>query len=297
LQYQNKFRIKKQPIPYTVGLVGNYVDTGNADAWGAMAYLNMSAAKSKMLMPGLKAQSRVRVNFRREQNKVGQGNNIYSMTLSERIISKQLRKTILIGTLGTGYSESGVPVSISGRVIYRKSAKMSLNGGYAFRTFFRKEHRGMTFSHTIDFSGHYFISNSLKYSGGISHTMESTKNGISDNSNKTAIRSDIAWSISSKSRFSAKAKYEFGDSYRYMSLYAQYRNKIHLRGNLFVGAGLTKKGSHKAQKQLDIGYTLSYRKVRFNASYRLKMWGGGATEHKLTLRVSRTFGRSFRKLW
>jgi hypothetical protein len=275
LQYQNKFRIKKQPIPYTVGLVGNYVDTGNADAWGAMAYLNMSAAKSKMLMPGLKAQSRVKVNFRRKQNKVGQGNNIYSMTLSERIISKQLRKTILIGTLGTGYS----------------------NGGYAFRTFFRKEHRGMTFSHTIDFSGHYFISNSLKYSGGISHAMESTKNGISDNSNKTAIRSDIAWSISSKSRFSAKAKYEFGDSYRYMSLYAQYRNKIHLRGNLFVGAGLTKKGSHKAQKQLDIGYSLSYRKVSFNASYRLKMWGGGATEHKLTLRVSRTFGRSFRKLW
>ncbi len=296
--YHNEFKIKKQPVPYYVGFTGDYMETEGGDAWwNASGYIRMFADKSKRLMPGLTATSRIRANYWRKQNKSGEGVDIYNVGFNDRIVSRQLRNITVYGTFSSSYSESGVPVRAATRAVYKKSNKLILYTGVDFNTFFRQEHRGLTYNYKIYFGGNYQIRANLKYNGEISYTNESTEDGISYGYDITVIESDISWFINSRSNFEANGRYEFGNGYRYLYLYAQYRNRIHSRGSIYVGLGVTKRETTDAVKQLTVGYNMAYRKLSFNATYRLKMWGGGSSDHKLTLKVSRTFGRTFSRLW
>jgi hypothetical protein len=297
IRYVNKFKIKKQPIPYFASLTGRYAEKDDASTWSATGSLRMSVGKRKRLMPGLTATSKIDATYRRRQSQAGQSSGVYSIGLSDQIASKQIKNLTFYAGLNTGYSESGVPLRISARAVYRKSSRLILYGSYGFSTSFLSEYRGRSYSHSMNFGVNYRISSKVKYHGEIEHRINSTENGHSYSYSNTQIKSDISWDINSRSNFDASANYYFSGNYRYMAISMQYRNRIQTWGTIYIGARLAKANSRKANKQLDMGYSTRYRKLSFNVTYRLSISGGGVTTHKLTVRLSRTFGRVLGKLW
>jgi outer membrane usher protein FimD/PapC len=97
-----------------------------------------------------------------------------------------------------------------------------------------------------------------------------------------------------------EARMEFGgtawsDS---QSLSVQYRTRLFRRGNLYVSGMIHKRGSSSgAAKNFRATYNVNFRKLTLSSTYTLFIDTAGNQTHRMMLNVSRTFGRSFRRLW
>jgi hypothetical protein len=298
--YHNTFTIKKQPIGYRTGVDADYRQYNGVKSWGATGFFWTQTSKSKRLMPGLVSRSSVTVELRRKQNKAGDNDNIYSVGLRENLRSTQLKHTTIDAGFSTGYSESGVPFDLTVSAVYSRSYRFSLAGGYGVSYFFHKEHRGGTIHHRAWANASYLIKPNLKFKGGITYGLQHTKNGITDSSSHTEITGHLAWRINSRSRADFETRYEFGDSgfATRFTVSADYSNQIHRNGSLFVhahytGSGLTGGG----EKVASVGYSMSYRKLSFTASYKLTIDAENNNAHELNITASRSFGRTFNRLW
>jgi hypothetical protein len=302
LNYQDTYKKASYSIPYILGLSGSYSESDGDTDYSISARASANTSKFIKLSPKLTSLTRAGVNTGRTEGSDKSGSTLYSIFVQESLTSSHFRHVRIISSLSTGYSESGVPIRFSLRgdtVGYRK---FHILGEYIFSTSFPKAHRGRSMTNTLRVAGDYNIRQNLNASLGLSYSVNNVKNGETAETRTTSANGRLFWNITARQSLNVQGTFSSTNSKSSYYATALYRAGLFRRARV-VAYALWRWDEESDKTEMLGRLTFGYAIGRFSidAEYEYKETEIGSQkphkDNRVVLRVTRTFGKAFRRLW
>lgn len=281
----------KNYFSYFLDLVAEIKKDDEKTEWNAAAGGVAARDRTYRLTNNETARYRFKVDYRREQGSENDGTNAYSASLTGDITSRrQLRHADLTALVSTAYAypSSGIPLSVQLGARSRTLGKLVLDGRYNYSTAFPSS----SSSHDFSLNARYRFSVSLDFTSFLRHSWTT---GGASNVKSTTVDSTLTWRRSRSEYLTIKARMTKTSSTQY-ELGAVYRRNLTRRSSLVLDGQWRRESGGLTEKDLAASYAFSTRKFTFSADYGMHM-SNGSTYHTMMVKVTRTWGWAFRRLW
>ena len=291
-------------LKYNLGLRGNYKEReGSSEtSYGMNGGISSSVTKAASLSPRLTSVYSMNGVYSASASRAANGetntDNAWFVRASEQLNSTHIIWLPLFAKVNTGYSQSGVPLSLTIGGHSRGFKKLTLSSGYSYGTFFPRGGGSRRVTQKLDFKADYVFRYNLSgyFEADRSWTKQKQAGGDTDKWGQTNYNADMSWRPTHRSSLNAKSLNSVSDdgkeTHRFTSLYS-----LALRRGSNFAASLDwqwEKDFGKRSETLLMSYGLKHRRLSFLAEYTRKTSGGGVVENSLMLRATRTFGRRLR---
>ncbi|MBI4823063.1 MAG: hypothetical protein HY805_02380 [Nitrospirae bacterium] len=226
----------------------------------------------------------------------------YTISLTQTALSTHFKRATINGHATVSYNKdaTALPFRADLTITSVGFRKVSLIGNYIFSKIYPIKEKGSRASHIFRVSMNWRVFSSVQFNGSVTHTITEVQNGHGYKDKTSSADGNVLWRVSRRGKLEFSGRGDFSESSKSYSLSSIYTASIFLRSSLSVSASTSwTEPSGGYTRQMKVSYGWRYRKLLFGADYMHSISGNknSGSESKnnvLMLKVSRSFGRSFR---